>query len=194
MILLVYLLIQYIIAPDLFTGFVKNALVVVGEKGGVVPSTYKLIAGIFESLAKMAGAKIPKAFAAAVFCIIAAMVVYFSYKACLRLKQPTFENRAMLEVFMVSLVYALIQPRFKDYGYILLLVPSYYIIKNTRYTRIAPFLFLLFILSNRMLLPIAGFLYDILWAYYPLMVAYCVWGIYLHEIFSPPNEPAVKPL
>ena len=191
---LAYLLIQYIIAPDLFTGFVKNALVVVGEKGGVVPSTYKLIAGIFESLAKMAGAKIPKAFAAAVFCIIAAMVVYFSYKACLRLKQPTFENRAMLEVFMVSLVYALIQPRFKDYGYILLLVPSYYIIKNTRYTRIAPFLFLLFILSNRMLLPIAGFIYDTLWAYYPLMVAYCVWGIYLNEIFYPPNESAVKPL
>ena len=165
-----------------------------GEKGGVVPSTYKLIAGIFESLAKMAGVKIPKAFGAAVFCIIAAGVVYFSYKACLRLKQPTFENRAMLEVFMVSLVYALIQPRFKDYGYILLLVPSYYIIKNTRYTRIAPFLFLLFILSNRMLLPIAGFIYDTLWAYYPLMVAYCVWGIYLNEIFYPPNESAVKPL
>ena len=99
----------------------------------------------------------------------------------------------MLEVFMVSLVYALIQPRFKDYGYILLLVPSYYIIKNTRYTRIAPFLFLLFILSDRMMLPIAASIYDIIWAYYPLFVAYCVWGIYLYEIFSLPRETAVKP-
>ena len=189
---LAYLLIQYIIVPDLFTGFIKNALVVVGERGGVVPSTYKLIAAIFDSISQMTGSKIHKAFAAIVFCIIAAVVVYFSYKACLRLKQPRFENRAMLEVFVVCLVYALIQPRFKDYGYILLLVPSYYIIQNTRYTRIAPFLFLLFILSNRMQLPIAASIYDTLWAYYPLMVVYCVWGIYLHEIFSRPKAPAAN--
>jgi hypothetical protein len=35
-----------------------------------------------------------------------------------------------------------------------------------------------------MMLPIAASLYDIVWNYYPLMVAYCVWGIYLYEIFS----------
>jgi len=29
------LLIQYIIVPDLFTGFIKNALIVVGESGDV---------------------------------------------------------------------------------------------------------------------------------------------------------------
>jgi hypothetical protein len=190
---LAYLLIQYMIVPDLFVGFIKNALVVVGEKGGVVPSTGKLIAAIFESIAKMTGLKVPEAFESAVFGIIAAAVVFFSYKACLRLKQTKIDNRAMLEVFVVCLVYALIHPRFKDYGYILLLVPGYYIIKHTRYTQIAPFLFLLFILSNRMLLPIAASIYDIVWAYYPLMVAYCVWAIYLHEIFSQPQVSAVNP-
>jgi Glycosyltransferase family 87 len=190
---LAYLLIQYMIVPNLFTGFIKNALVVVGERGGVAPSTGKMIAAIFESIAKMTGLAFPRAFESAVSGIISAAVVFFSYQACLRLKRANIENRAMLEVFVVCLVYALIHPRFKDYGYILLLVPSFYIIKNIRYARIAPFLFLLFILSDRMMLPIAASIYDIIWAYYPLLVAYCVWGIYLHEIFSLAREPAVKP-
>jgi hypothetical protein len=187
-----YLLIQYLIVPELFTGFIKNALEVVGEPGGVVPSTNKLIAGIFEFVSKITGMTMPQAFQSAIFIIIAAAVVFFSYKACLRLKQAQFDNRAMLEVFVVCLVYALIHPRFKDYGYILLLVPSFYIIKNIHYTKITPFLFILFIMSNRMMLPIVSSIYDIVWDFFPLVVAYCVWGIYLYEIFSPNDEKILE--
>jgi hypothetical protein len=179
---LAYLLIQYLIVPRLFAGFIKNALIVVGEKGEVVPSTNKLIASIFEIFSKITGLTPPEALESATFVMIAAAVVIFSYKACMRLKRQKMDNRAILEVFMVCLVYALIHPRFKDYGYILLLVPSYYIIKNIRYPKIAPFLFILFIISNRMMLPIVSAIYDIIWLYYPLMVAYCVWGIFLYEI------------
>jgi hypothetical protein len=135
-------------------------------------------------MAKMTGLTFPKALVSGIFIVVAAAVVFFSYKACMRIKLAETDQRAVLEVFIVCLVYALIHPRFKDYGYILLLVPSYYIIVNTRYSRIAPFLFILFIMSNRMMLPIAGSIYDIVWAYYPLVVAYCVWGLYLHEIFN----------
>jgi len=187
-IFLSYLLIQFLIVPDLFTGFIKNALEVVGEPGGVVPSTNKLIAGIFEIVAKITGLTMPPAIQSALFIIIAAAVVFFSYKACLRLKRKQIDNRAMLEVFVVCLVYALIHPRFKDYGYILLIVPSFYAIKNIHYTKITPFLFLLFIMSNRMMLPIVSSIYDIVWAFFPLMAAYCVWGIYLYEIFSLKDE------
>jgi hypothetical protein len=181
---LAYLLIQYVIVPDLFTGFIKNALEVVGEPGGVVPSTNKMVAGIFETIAKITGLSVPKAIVSGLFIMVAAAVVFFSYKACMRIKLAESNKRAILEVFVVCLVYALIHPRFKDYGYILLLVPSFYIIKNTRYTKVAPFLFILFIMSNRMMLPIAASIYDIIWAYYPLVVAFCVWGIYLYEIYN----------
>ena len=181
---LAYLLIQYLIVPELFTGFIKNALIVVGEKGEVVPATNKLIAGILSIFSKMTGMVLPPIFQAAIFVIIAAAVVFFSYKACLQLKHSGVGNRAMLEVFVVCLVYALIHPRFKDYSYILLLVPSYYIIVNTRYAKAGSFLFILFIMSNRMMLPMVSSAYDILWLYYPLLVAYGVWGLYLSEIFS----------
>jgi hypothetical protein len=191
-IFLAYLLIQYLIAPDLFTGFIKNALEVVGEPGGVVPSTNKLIAGICEIISKFSGMTLPHAFQSAIFILIAAAVVFFSYQACMRLKHAQTDNRAMLEVFVVCLVYALIHPRFKDYGYILLIVPSYFIIKNIHYTKIAPFVFILFIMSNRMMLPIVSSIYDVVWAYFPLMVAYCVWGLYLYEIFSLKDEKISK--
>jgi hypothetical protein len=181
---LAYLLAQYLIVPDLFAGFIKNALIVVGEKGEVVPSTNKLIAGLVDAIAKMTGSEPPPALATALFLIAAAGVTYCSFNACMRLKRAALENRAILEVCMVCLVYALIHPRFKDYGYILLLVPSYYIIRNTAYSKIAPFLFILVIMSNRLMLPIAASIYDIAWTYYPLLVAYCVWGLYLNDIFS----------
>ena len=183
-----YLLTQYLIVPELFTGFIKNALEVVGEPGGVVPSTNKLIAGIFEIVSKITGITAPSAFQSAIFIIIAAVIVFYSYKAIMRLKLAQVPNRAMLEVFVVCLVYALIHPRFKDYGYILLIVPSFYVIKNVHHTKITSFLFLLFIMSNWMMLFIVSSIYDIVWVFFPLMVVYCVWGIYLHEIFSLKNE------
>ena len=192
-VILAYLLIQYLIVPRLFFGFIKNALIVVGEKGEVVPSTNKLIAGIFEIFSKFTGLTPPEALESTIFVMIAAAVVIFSYKACMRLKREKMDNRAILEVFMVCLVYALIHPRFKDYGYILLLVPSYYIIKNIRYPKIVPFLFILFIMSNRMMLPIVSAIYDIIWLYYPLMVAYCVWGIYLYEICGEKKDKWIFP-
>ena len=180
-----YLLIQYVIVPDLFTGFIQNALVVVGEPGGVVPSTNKLIGVIVQSIGKAFEISVPAAAESAIFLTIAAIVVFYSFRAIKRLNHIQIENKATIKVFLACLVYALIHPRFKDYGYILLLVPSYYIIKNIHCTKIAPVLFVLFVLScERMMLPIASSIYDLIWAYYPLMIAYCVWGIYLYEIFN----------
>jgi hypothetical protein len=97
-------------------------------------------------------------------------------------------NREMTEVFLVCLLYALIHPRLKDYMFLLLIVPSYYIIKNTRHTKLAPFLFILFVLScERLVLPIFSSIMSLVRDYYPLMIAYCVWGIYLYEIFNYEN-------
>lgn len=190
---LAYLLIQYLVVPDLFTGFIRNAQVVVGEQGGVVPSTYKLIGDIFQLIAKMTGATIPSAIQLSLVCAVAVVVIFLSYKAFVQLKHHKIEDRTMIKLFLVCLVYALIHPRFKDYMYLLLLVPSFYIIKNTRYTKAAPFLYILFILScNRMVLPVVSSLYEFIWAYYPLMVAYCVWGLFLYEIFAAAKDPKVK--
>jgi hypothetical protein len=186
---LAYLLIQYVILPEYFTGFIKNALIVVGESGNVVPSTLKFVGDVSKTLGDLFGIVLPESLQVTIVGFIICGVVYLTYRAANRLKSSNIPNRETIEVFLICLLYALIHPRMKDYMYLLLIVPSYYVIKNTRFTRLAPFLFILFILSSERLgLPIFSSMMSLIWAYYPLMIAYCVWGIFLYEIFSFANE------
>ena len=86
---------------------------------------------------------------------------------------------------MVCLVYALIHPRFKDYAHMLLLPPAYYMIRNTRFTPAVPFIFFLSILVYPpFIVPGTEIIFSFFWKYYPLMIVYAIWGMYLHEIFS----------
>ena len=151
----------------------------------MVPATNKLIGDAFLSLEKFSGVAVPGAIQTAVFGIIAAAVIYLTYQALVRLKRIEMAHNKMITVFLICLLYALIHPRLKDYAYLLLIVPSYYIIKNMRFAKMAPFLFILFILSSeRLVLPLASSIMAFIWEYYPLLVAYCVWGIFVYEIFD----------
>ena len=186
---LAYLLIQYVIMPKYFTGFIKNALTVVGEPGKVVPSTLKFVGGVFQTIGEITGLHLPDGLQLVMVGLIICVVVYLTYRAAMRLKSGRIPNREIIEVFLVCLLYALIHPRMKDYMYLLLIVPGYYAIKNTRFTKLAPFLFILFILSGgRLHLPIFSSIMSLIWVFYPLMIAYCIWGILLYEIFALDNE------
>jgi hypothetical protein len=186
---LAYLLIQYVILPEYFTGFIKNALIVVGEPGKVVPSTLKFVGAVSNTLGDISGIVLPAGLQLVIVGLIICGVGYMTYRATRRLKSSQMPNREIIEVYLICLLYALIHPRMKDYMYLLLIVPSYYVIKNTRFTGLAPFLFILFILSSEHLaLPIFSSMMSLLWTYYPLLIAYCVWGIFLYEIFAFAND------
>ena len=187
---LVYLLIQYLISPEMFTGFIRNALTVVGERGMVGPSTSKFVKEFFRLISKMFG-PVPPIFISVIIFGLAAAVVYLSGRAFMLLKRSSAEDREKMILFLVCLVYALIHPRFKDYAYMLLIVPSYYIIKSTRFTRAFPFIFVFAILASpRLMLPGIDILSSIVWQYFPLVIAYTVWGLYLYEIFSSAKNEA----
>jgi hypothetical protein len=122
-------------------------------------------------------------------------VILLSYKAHIRLKAAKVENRQVLQVFLVCLVYALIHPRFKDYAYILLIVPAFHIIMNNRFTKANPFVFFLAVLIYPpFVVPGTEIVFMFFWKYYPLMVAYVIWGMYLSEIFSTVESPVSAPL
>lgn len=183
-IFLAYLLIQYLIMPDMFTGFIRNALTVVGESGVVGPSTAKFVKEIFRLISKMFGPVSPTLISMVIIGL-AAVVVFLSGRAYLLLKRFPIEDREKMILFLVCLVYALIHPRFKDYAYMLLIVPSYYIMKNTRFTKAFPFIFIFAILASpHLMLPGIDILSSVLWQYFQLMIAYTIWGLYLYEIFS----------
>jgi hypothetical protein len=185
-IFLAYLAVQYLIYPEMFMGFVRNALTVVGESGAVGPSTEKFVKEIFALLSQLIG-PLPPVFISAVVIALAALVVFLSGRAYFLLKgtRPGHPDRDKMILFLVCLVYALIHPRFKDYAYMLLIVPAYYIMKTTRLKKAFPFIFILSILAApHLMLPGFDFLSSIMWRYFPLMIAYTIWGLYLHEISS----------
>jgi hypothetical protein len=190
-----YLLVQYLIVPDMFTSAIKNAFTVVSERGTIVPSTFTLISDVFKWLSNNAGLATPQAIQFAILAVVAAAVIVLTFRAHARLKSAKVENRQMLEVFLVCLVYALIHPRFKDYAYILLIVPAYYIILNNRFTKANPFvIFFAILVYPPIIVPGTEIIFMFFWKYYALMVAYVIWGMYLYEIFSTGKAPSRAPL
>ena len=193
---LAYLLMQYLAYPDMFAGFVRNALTVVGESGVVGPSTEKFVKEIFAILSPLIGPVPPFAVSAVIFGL-AALVVILSGRAILILKRGPIEHpdREKIALFLVCLVYALIHPRFKDYAYMLLIVPSYYLMKTTRLKKAFPYLFILCILAApHLMLPGFDLLSSLMWRYFPLMIAYAIWGLYLYELYAcaPNHKPEVE--
>ena len=190
-----YLFIQYIIVPDMFTSAIQNAFAVVSERGTIVPSTFTFISDVFNWLSENAGLTTPKTIQFVILAGFVTAVILLTYKAHARLKSREVENGPVLEVFLVCLVYALIHPRFKDYAYILLIVPAYYIIMHNRFTKVNPFVFFFAILVYPpFIVPGTDIIFMFFWKYYPLVVAYIIWGMYLYEIFSIGKAPSPAPL
>jgi hypothetical protein len=165
----------------------RNAFSVVAEPGAVGPTTHKLIQDLLQLLSNLTGTDVTLS-TWPLTAGITLLVIWLSAIAYFILKQRSPELQAKQVLFLVCLVYALIHPRFKDYAYLLLVVPSYYIIKNAWHLRVFPLLFILAILASpQWPLPLLGTLSVVLWKYYPLIFAFGVWGIYLHEIFAAPE-------
>jgi hypothetical protein len=83
---LAYLLIQYVILPEYFTGFLKNALTVVGESGKVVPSTLKFVGAVSNTLGDISGIVLPAGLQLVIVGMIIGGVGYLTYRAAKMLK------------------------------------------------------------------------------------------------------------
>jgi len=122
-------------------------------------------------------------------------VVALSIRACNAVRSYRFPDKDKIIIFLACVVYALILPRFKDYYYVLLLVPTYFIVKRARHIKAYIPLIVLVILPSILSteIPLPGFkrfisLLNILWEYHPLIVAYFVWGLYIFEILIAARE------
>jgi hypothetical protein len=185
-----YLLVQYAAAPDMFRAFLAGAKWTLVERGIVSPSTIGILKDGFEMLYNTTGIAVPEAFQLGLFYIIAAVIFLVSSQAYLVLKSLETEDKEKIILFLACFVYALIHPRLKDYACVLLIVPSYFIINRMRYLKAYPFLFLLVILSAaNVTLPGLRTIYVFMWTYYPLVIAYFMWSLYLYEIYALREHP-----
>ena len=181
-----YLILQYMTMPSLFVGFLQNALFVLEERGVYSPSTSALIKDMFRLSANETGIVVPAFVPLLAFAAAAAAVVFVTYRAYLVLKDLRMQDEAKMVLFLTCMVYALVHPRFKDYAYVLLLVPTYFIMTRACFAKAYPFLFLIVVLFSRNpvyeALPGIDRFLSVAWEYGPLLVAYTIWGLYLYEI------------
>jgi hypothetical protein len=179
-----YLLIQYLIAPRMFGDMLRNAFAVVSEPGAVGPTTHKLVQELMQLIGNLTGVDL----SGAVWLLVAGLtllVIGLSARAYLTLPTGSSREKNIQIIFMVCLVYALIHPRFKDYAYMLLIVPTYQIIKNAGRRSAFPLLFILAVMASpHWFLPLLDSLSTLFWKYYPLLIAFGVWGLYIHGIYA----------
>lgn len=180
-----YLSVQYVLGPRMFMAFLKGASRTLEEGGIIAPSTLAFLREASEGLAARLGIALPVGAEWILFGLAALAVLSISSAACFALRSADTADRGTSMIFFACAVYAIIHPRFKDYSFILLLVPSYAVMKRTKISGAFPFLFLLSVLPVPLLLPTGAFsLRSLFWNHYPLLIAYGVWAMYVFEFFG----------
>jgi len=178
-------LISYLTSP-LFMDFVRLMSGILSDIRGVInPSTFTLIRDVFGLIAKERGITVPQRIQILAFLVIVAAIIFLSWRSFIVLKSVGGKEKDKIMVFLSCLVYALILPRFKDYSYILLIVPTYFAIKRFSGGKEYIFLFIIMVLSTPDIVNLPGFniIFSYLWNYYPLAIAFSVWILYLSKIF-----------
>jgi hypothetical protein len=149
------------------------------------PSTLWFIQELFKKISYLAGVTLSGRLVLVVYLVVMLSVLSISAKALRHLAMSGAKDKEKWMIFFVCLVYALVNPRFKIYSYVILIVPTYFIIRRTILAKTHIFIFFLAII------PSFPFIFSLLGDFYSLIIAYCVWILYLSEIFLLPRQDMV---
>jgi hypothetical protein len=178
----------YFLSPALFANFLGNSLKMT-DVGVVNPSSLSFIKDAMTTLAQGSGLIFPQWTEILLYMIIVVTILIISIRAFRIILQSALTDKKIVTLFFTCLVYALIVPRFKDYSYILLLVPAYYIIRKIKKLAVFPVLFAILILSSKRFVSLPGLeiVSKAFWAYYSLILTYFIWALYLYYIYIENN-------
>ena len=178
----IYLFSQYIWYPEYFMGFIQNVFIVTKESRILAPSTYKVVNDIVVSLNKSGFISYPLFTKIVTVSMISSAVAVITIVTQQKLQGTDSGNSQKITIFLFCLMYALIMPRFKDYSYIILIVPAFYLIQKVRSDVTWVLVFIFSILSGKYpSLPGVSSLFKLFSECYSLMIAYGIWGLYIYE-------------
>jgi hypothetical protein len=190
--------VSFVFSPFLYKEFLRVFFGMLRETGGILnPSTFAWLQNLLRSYCpKVMGTLPPPALVYSVFALLAAVIIWLTGRAVFRLRRRESPEAAKIIVFLSCAAYALLMPRFKDYSYVLLLVPAYFALKKTIGGLGRVFFFALMILSVPEYVNLPGLkeVFEQLWRFMPLWAAAAVWVLYLRVAFSsgdkqPPPVP-----
>ncbi|MBN2199355.1 MAG: DUF2029 domain-containing protein [Candidatus Aminicenantes bacterium] len=135
------------------------------------------------------GGEAPRALIFGLWAALSGLIVLLTWKALSKIRKNPDGDSEKTVIFLFCLAYALFMPRFKDYSYILLLVPSYFALKRYAAGLGRVFLFVLAGLSVAENTSLPGFavIFRHFWNYFPLFTASVFWALFLRHAFRPPD-------
>jgi hypothetical protein len=162
---------SYVFQPQLYTNFLTLASKL-DERMPHNPSTLALIRDAGRWLSEK-GIQLPEWLLVAFFAVVVLLVIWLTWRR-LKDSRDTWQYR----LYLVCLAYAVIVPRFKNYSYILLLIPAYVILIQSLQQRIHLGVILL-LLSASFPLPfgLSGPASSLIWGYYPMILTMLLWWL-----------------
>ncbi len=183
----------YSLAPGRWRAFLQSAAECAPggshfEFGASCPSTGAVIWEVFRRLRS----HLPYGFVFtfwALYLFIAVAIVFVTW-LCIRMPHPRaafHDGQRLWAITIACILFAILSPRFKDYSYILLLVPTCRVLWHHSRDALPPVL-----LIGALLVPptsprIAELhqFFALLSQYYPLVVAFAVWAIAVYGLRRP---------
>lgn len=200
---MLYLLLNYLMFPLLFDEFIQSAFNNLNGKGkGIThPALFSFVKDGLKELyiykvREIIGFKMTSVIELLIFISIISVIFIVTVRSIKKVKDEKNILSADKELILVSLfciLFSLIMPRFKDYDYILLILPSYFIISRSGFTDPKFLLVFIFIISSvKVTLPGINVFYGVLWDYYPLFLAIIIWILYMQYIKNSANVLQLK--
>jgi hypothetical protein len=175
------LLLTYAVTPGLTVEFLQSIPKNVGERGYINPATLPLVQDVTALVEGRYGISLTPVVQTAIYVTFAAAILVPTMIAVRGVATIEAGNRIDVIVYLVFLASALVLPRFKNYSYMLLLVPTYYIAtRSTRMQQAFPLLLLA-------CLPVYSWItraenIDLLANYSQWLIAFGAWGLYMYEL------------
>ena len=178
----VLIFMQYIYDPQLFFRFVAGLINLSGVEREIVnPSTSAFLRDLIDIFLRIENQSLHNIISALLYLVVITPVIFISGLAYRRIKSIKIKDREKWIVFFGCFVYAVVANYFKDYSYVLLILPTYFIIKNTRLSPKGLLLFIAVIFATGYL-PGERPILDLFWGYHPLFLAYFLWYLYMYEM------------
>jgi len=172
--------VTYAVSPQETVRFFQS-ISSLDERGHVNPASLALVRDASALVNTVWGPRVTPAGQTWLYALLAATILVPTLIVVRRVANTEAVNRLEVSVYLVLLAYALVLPRFKNYSYMLLIVPTYYI--ATRSTRLRQAIPLLLIAC----LPIYSWItrddnITLLANYSQWLIALGAWALYLYEI------------
>lgn len=119
--------IGYLASPTLFQGFL-SASSRLTDRGVVNPSTAALIRDAYAGMSNHAAGAGLASGPGLIYLLAAGAITFVTLMAAAKARVGNSGQELLLQIFLVCLAYGLVVPRFKTYSYVLVVVPTFYVL------------------------------------------------------------------